>query len=143
MHQTISLWFNFVKGAVLGIFKFLFRVALRPYTDKLNPIFTLGSTQNFSNCDKINYMEKLITQNSKILGGKPIIKGTRISVEVILEFLAGGMEIREMLREYPFLKMKQVKAAIQYAAKQVGSKKSTSVALDKPQAILHEIHRRR
>ncbi len=85
----------------------------------------------------------LITQDSRILGGKPIISGTRMSVEVILEFLAGGMEIREMLREYPFLTMKQVQAAIQYAAKQVGSKKSASRVLDKLQAILHEIHRRR
>lgn len=84
----------------------------------------------------------LITQNPKILGGKPIIAGTRMSVEVILEFLAGGMEIKEMLREYPFLTRGQIQAAIQYAAKQVGSKKSASQVSDKPQAILHEIHRR-
>ncbi len=88
-------------------------------------------------------MKSLITQDPEILGGKPIIAGTRMSVEVILEFLAGGMEIKEMLREYPFLNMEQIQAAIQYAAKQVGSKKSASRVLDKPQAILHEIHRRR
>lgn len=85
----------------------------------------------------------LITQNPKILGGKPIITGTRMSVEVILEFLAGGMEIKEMLREYPFLTKEQIQAAIQYAAKQVGSKKTASRASEKPQAIFHEIHRRR
>ena len=88
-------------------------------------------------------MKDLITQNPKILGGKPIIAGTRMSVEVILEFLAGGMEIKEMLREYPFLTMEQIQAAIQYAAKQVGIKKSASQISNKPQAILHEIHRRR
>ena len=66
-----------------------------------------------------------------------------MSVEVILEFLAGGMEIKEMLREYPFLTKEQIQSAIQYAAKQVGSQKSSSHASDKPQAILHEIHRRR
>lgn len=88
-------------------------------------------------------MKSLITQDPKILGGKPIIAGTRMSVEVILEFLGGGMEIKEMLREYPFLTMEQIQAAIQYAAKQVGSKKSPSRVSDKPQAILHEIHRRR
>ena len=87
-------------------------------------------------------MKDLITQDRKILGGKPIIAGTRMSVEVILEFLAGGMEIKEMLREYPFLTMKQIQAAIQYAAKQVGSKKPTYLVSDKSQAILHEIHRR-
>ena len=85
----------------------------------------------------------LITKDPRILGGKPIISGTRMSVEVILEFLAGGMEIKEMLREYPFLTKGQIQAAIQYAAKQVGSKKSVSSVSDKPRAILHEIHRRR
>lgn len=88
-------------------------------------------------------MKSLITRDPRILGGKPIIAGTRMSVEVILEFLAGGMEIKEMLREYSFLTMKQIQAAIQYAAKQVGSKRSTFQVSDKPQAILHEIHRRR
>lgn len=88
-------------------------------------------------------MKSLITRSPKILGGKPIITGTRMSVEVILEFLAGGMEIKEMLREYPFLTRGQIQAAIQYAAKQVGSKKPPSQLSDTPQAILHEIHRRR
>ncbi|MBI2327140.1 DUF433 domain-containing protein [Candidatus Curtissbacteria bacterium] len=66
-------------------------------------------------------MKKLITQNPNILGGKPIIAGTRMSVEVILEFLAGGMEIKEMLKEYPFLTREQIQAAIEYAAGKVGS----------------------
>ncbi len=88
-------------------------------------------------------MKNLITQNPKILGGKPIIAGTRMSVEVILEFLAGGMEIKEMLKQYPFLAKEQIQAAIQYAAEQVGSKKSIIKASDKAQAVLHEIHSRR
>ena len=65
-------------------------------------------------------MKKLITQNTNILGGKPIIAGTRISVEIILEFLAGGMEIKEMLKEYPYLTKEQIQAAIRYAAGKVG-----------------------
>lgn len=86
-------------------------------------------------------MKKLITQNPHILGGKPIITGTRISVEVILEFLAGGMEIKEMLKEYPFLTREQIQAAIQYAAGKVGGpstpqEKSQSVKL---RATPHEI----
>lgn len=88
-------------------------------------------------------MKSFITHDPKILGGKPIIAGTRMSVEVILEFLAGGMEIKEMLREYPFLTKEQIQAAIQFAANQVGSKKSGVHRAYKPQAILHEIHRRR
>lgn len=61
-------------------------------------------------------MKKLIIQNPHILGGKPIIAGTRMSVEVILEFLAGGMEIREMLKEYPYLTREQIQAAIKFAS---------------------------
>ncbi len=80
-----------------------------------------------------------IVSNPKILGGKPIIAGTRMSVEVILEFLAGGMEIREMLKEFPFLTRDQIQAAIEYAAKAV-EKKRRDVNL---QAIPHEIYRRR
>lgn len=58
---------------------------------------------------------KFITQDSDILGGKAIIKGTRMSVESILELLSSGMEIKEILKEYPFLKKEQVQAAIEYA----------------------------
>lgn len=57
-------------------------------------------------------MKGLITQDPNILGGKPIILGTRMSVEVILEFLAGGMDIKEILKEYSFLTKGQVQAAI-------------------------------
>lgn len=85
---------------------------------------------------------ELIIRDSKILGGKPIIAGTRMSVEVILEFLAGGMEIKEMLKEFPFLNRKQIEAAIHYAARKVGRNKRT---LKEPEnsssvAAAHEIH---
>lgn len=91
-------------------------------------------------------MKDLITQDSKILGGKPIIAGTRMSVEVILEFLAGGMGIRDILKEYPFLTKNQVQAAIDYAAKIVG--KQESYIFDTARTITsksspHEIHSRR
>ncbi len=69
-------------------------------------------------------MKNLITQDQKILGGKPIIAGTRMSVEVILEFLAGGMDIKDVLKEFPFLTKKQVQAAIDYAAKIIGKEES-------------------
>lgn len=87
-------------------------------------------------------MKRLIIQNPKILGGKPIIAGTRMSVEVILEFLAGGMEIKEMLKEYPFLTREQIQAAIQYAADKVSAKttpKEGSQSI-KFRATPHEVH---
>ena len=60
-----------------------------------------------------------ITFNSKILGGKPIIKGTRISVDFILELLAGGMNEKEILSEYPRLTKADIKAALEYAVQSV------------------------
>ncbi len=62
-------------------------------------------------------MQDRITFNPKILGGKPVIKGTRISVEFILQLLASGMDIPEILGEYPRLEREDVLAAIEYAAK--------------------------
>ena len=85
-------------------------------------------------------MKKLIAQDPNILGGKPVIAGTRMSVEVILEFLAGGMEIREMLKEYPFLTRGQIQAAIQYAADKVGTRTTLEEKVQgRPRATPHEI----
>ncbi len=77
-------------------------------------------------------MESRITIDSKILGGKPIIKGTRISVEFILELLASGMEIETILNEYGQLKKEDVLAAIGYAAK---SLKHEEIILINPSVI--------
>ncbi len=51
-----------------------------------------------------------ITADPKILGGKPIIRGTRISVEFILELLASGAAEAEILQDYPHLKSNDIKA---------------------------------
>jgi len=55
--------------------------------------------------------------DQEIRHGKPIIKGTRVPVEIILGSLAGGMEIKEVAEEYG-LKREDVLAAIEYAAKE-------------------------
>lgn len=51
-----------------------------------------------------------------ILGGKPIIKGTRITVDFILELFASGMREEEILKEYPQLTKAAIRAALEYAA---------------------------
>jgi len=56
-----------------------------------------------------------IVLNPKILVGKPVIKGTRISVELILKLLAQGMQINEILEEYPRLNRQDILAAMDYA----------------------------
>ena len=52
----------------------------------------------------------------EICGGKPVIKGTRITVELILELLANGWSYDEILENYPQLKKEDILEAIRYAA---------------------------
>ena len=48
--------------------------------------------------------------------GKPCIKGTRIAVSDILQWLASGMTFQEILEDYPLLKEEHLKAALSFAA---------------------------
>jgi len=68
---------------------------------------------------KMRKMENRIVFDPKILAGKPIINGTRMSVEFILELLSSGMSVSEIIKEYPHLKREDVLAAIEYAAKTI------------------------
>ncbi len=56
-----------------------------------------------------------IVQDPAILAGKPVIKGTRISVEVVLDYLAINPEFDEFLADYPQLTMDDVKACLSFA----------------------------
>ena len=55
--------------------------------------------------------------NPKILGGKPVIRGTRIPVYLILELLSAGYDFKKIMEAYPTLKEEDIKAAVEYAAK--------------------------
>ena len=57
-----------------------------------------------------------IVSNPEILNGKPVIAGTRISVELILDRIASGMNVGEVLKDYPHLSTEQVQAAISYSS---------------------------
>ncbi len=58
-----------------------------------------------------------ITINPDICHGKPTIRGMRYPVESMLELLAGGMTIEEILMDYPDLEADDLLACLQYAAK--------------------------
>jgi|UniRef100_A0A7C4TVK8 uncharacterized protein (DUF433 family) len=62
----------------------------------------------------MRYKER-IEINPDILVGKPIIKGTRISVEFILELLANGWDTEKILKNYPQLTKEDILAAIEYS----------------------------
>ncbi len=60
--------------------------------------------------------EDRVIIDPEIAHGRPVIKGTRVPVEIILGSLAGGMEINEVVEEYG-LEREDVLAALGYAAK--------------------------
>ena len=84
-------------------------------------------------------MRNLISHNPNILGGKPIITGTRMSVESILELLSSGLETKDILREYPFLKKEHIQAAVDFANRLV--RKEESYFFEKYRAVANEISR--
>jgi uncharacterized protein (DUF433 family) len=58
-----------------------------------------------------------IVVNPRILGGKPIIEGTRISVEFILDLLASDVSEEEILEDYSHLTKEDIRACLRYAAR--------------------------
>jgi uncharacterized protein (DUF433 family) len=66
--------------------------------------------------DMVN-LTKHIEINPKVLLGKPIIRGTRIPVELIVKLKAQGRKNGEILKEYPVLKQDDIRAALFYAEK--------------------------
>jgi len=62
-------------------------------------------------------MAERIIVNPDICNGKPVINGTRITVQTVLEFLAAGDSVDDVLQEYPALKREDVHACLDYASK--------------------------
>ena len=60
-------------------------------------------------------MNRIIV-NPKILGGKPIIDGTRLSVEHVLGLLASGMSYAEIIEAYPELNEENIQLVLRYAS---------------------------
>lgn len=64
----------------------------------------------------MNNWQEQIKIDPKVCHGKPCITGTRIMVSVILDNLAEGLTLKEIVDEYPPLTLENVRAAIAYAA---------------------------
>lgn len=58
-----------------------------------------------------------ITVNPKVMVGKPVIKGTRLSVEYVLNLLAHGATVTEITKEYKGLTQEDIQACILFATK--------------------------
>jgi uncharacterized protein (DUF433 family) len=57
-----------------------------------------------------------VTTDPNIMVGKPVIRGTRIPVELVVRMVARGIPDSEILREYPRLQAQDIRAALAYAA---------------------------
>src|SRR4030043_1027982 len=80
-------------------------------------------------CIKIEDMMKItnrITTDDRICNGKPIIRGKRITVQTILEFLSAGDEPEDILKQYPSLELDDIKACLKFAATLMGNSYSIS-----------------
>jgi len=63
---------------------------------------------------QVNWRDYIVS-TPEVLRGKPRIKGTRISVSLILGYLADGYAIEEIMKEFPDLKKEQIAACLDYA----------------------------
>jgi uncharacterized protein (DUF433 family) len=77
----------------------------------------------------MRYQER-IEINPKILGGKPVFKGTRIPIYIILQMLRGGSSFAEIIKEYPRLSVEDIKAALDYSLYLVNEPDEEIFALD-------------
>ncbi|MEW5985204.1 MAG: DUF433 domain-containing protein [Chloroflexota bacterium] len=60
-----------------------------------------------------------IAINPKVMVGKPVIRGTRIPVELLVRMVAQGISVEVILAEYPRLTVEDIRAALTYAARVV------------------------
>jgi uncharacterized protein (DUF433 family) len=66
-------------------------------------------------------MSERIIVSPDICNGKPVVRGTRITVQTVLEFLAAGDAVEDVLEEYPNLTREDVQACLDYASRLMGN----------------------
>ena len=58
-----------------------------------------------------------ITMNPEVMGGKPCIRGMRVTVGMIVEALAAGRTVAELLADFPYLEEEDIREALAFAAR--------------------------
>ena len=74
-------------------------------------------------------MLKRIESDPGIFGGRPIIRGMRISVDMILSLLSRGVPEQEILSDYPDLEREDIRACLAFAAERAGSETLESITV--------------
>jgi len=64
--------------------------------------------------------EDRVVEDTKILAGKPTVKGTRVPVELVLRHLARTLDIADVLRAYPRLTEDDIRACLEFGVKAAG-----------------------
>ena len=64
----------------------------------------------------MQFVSDRITIDEKVCNGKPTIRGKRIAVQTVLEFLSAGESVEEVLRQYPSLEREDIKACLEFAS---------------------------
>lgn len=72
--------------------------------------------------------QEYIEQRGDVMLGKPVIKGTRLTVEHILERLGAGWTEEQLLASYPQLKLVQIRAALTFASRALASDETVFLA---------------
>ena len=68
-----------------------------------------------------------IEVNPQILVGKPVIKGTRISVELVVDLLARGYDVKQIIQQYDHLTAEDIQACLAYASDVLSSERVYAV----------------
>ncbi len=71
-----------------------------------------------------------IVVNPKVMVGKPLIRGTRITVEQVLRLLSQGITVEQILKDYPHLTKDDVAAVLLYAAKVTGGEEVFPIIIE-------------
>ena len=66
----------------------------------------------------VNYLDRIVV-DPEIMVGKPVIRGTRIPVELVLTRLSQDLDVNSLMEAYPRLSIEDVKACLAYAGLQV------------------------
>ncbi len=85
------------------------------YTETKNQVWNMST-------NTMTYLDGRITIIPDVCNGKPTIRGKRITVQTILEFLSAGESSEEILKQYPALEEKDISACLSFASKMMANK---------------------
>ena len=85
---------------------------------------------------KPSHLSERIVEDPAILLGKPTVRGTRISVELVLEHLACNLDLDDLFAAYPRLTPEDIKACLQYASRITSRSSRRDVATNLRAAVV-------